>query len=90
MSRTDLKHCGKMPDAREELNRSVREWRMESWHSIKSLEGMESGSHDLGSIYVFYWVFLSDVFPLSAFHLLFWMLAYSIFIEVLLYAIIFN
>ena len=24
MTRADLKHCGKIPDAREELNRSVR------------------------------------------------------------------
>ena len=27
MTRADLKHCGKMPDAREELNISVREGR---------------------------------------------------------------
>ena len=38
-----------MPDAREELNRSVREGRMESRHSIKSLKGMGSRSHDLGA-----------------------------------------
>ena len=38
-----------MPDAREELNRSVREGRIESRHSIKSLEGIGSGSHDLGA-----------------------------------------
>ena len=38
-----------MPDAREELNRSVREGRIESRHSIKSLEGMGSSSHDLGA-----------------------------------------
>ena len=25
VTRADLKHCGKMPDAKEELNRSVRE-----------------------------------------------------------------
>ena len=37
----DLKHCGKMPDAREELNRSVREEITESRHSIKSLEGWD-------------------------------------------------
>ena len=49
MTRADLKHCGKMPDAMEELSRSVREWRIESRHSIKSLEGMESSSHDLGA-----------------------------------------
>ena len=36
-----------MLDAREELNRSVREGRMESRHSIKSLERMRSSSHDL-------------------------------------------
>ena len=40
--------CGKIPDARGELNRSVREDRIESRHSIKSLEGMGSSSHDLG------------------------------------------
>ena len=44
-----MNHCGKMPDAREELNRSVREGKMESRHSIKSLEGMGSSSHDLGA-----------------------------------------
>ena len=49
MTRGDLKHSGKMPDAGEELNRSVIEGRIESRHSIKSLEGMGSGSHDLGA-----------------------------------------
>ena len=49
MTRADLKHCGKMPDAREELNRSVREGRIESRHSIMSLEGMGSSSHDIGA-----------------------------------------
>ena len=49
MTRADSKHCGKIPEAREELNRSVREWRIESRHSIKSLEGMGSSSHDLGA-----------------------------------------
>ena len=49
MTRADLKHCGKMPDAREELNISVREERMESNHSIRSLELMGSSSHDLGA-----------------------------------------
>ena len=49
MTRADLKHCGKIPDVREELNRSVREGRIESRHSIKSLEGMGSSSHDLGA-----------------------------------------
>ena len=38
-----------MPDAREELSRSVREGRLQSKHSIKSLEGMGSSSHDLGA-----------------------------------------
>ena len=49
MTRADLKHCGKIPDAREELNRSVREGRIESRHSINSLEGMGSSSHYLGA-----------------------------------------
>ena len=49
MTRADLKHCWKMPDAREVLNRSVREGRIESRHSIKSLEEMGSSSHDLGA-----------------------------------------
>ena len=49
MTRADLKHCGKIPEAREELNRSVREGRIESRHYIKSLEGMGSSSHDLGA-----------------------------------------
>ena len=49
MTRADLKHCGKIPDAREELNRSMREGRIESRHSIKSLEAMGSSSHDLGA-----------------------------------------
>ena len=49
MTRADLKHCGKMPDAREELNRSMREGRIESRHSIKRLEGIGSSSHDLGA-----------------------------------------
>ena len=40
MTRADLKHCGKIPEAREELNRSVREGRIESRHSIKGYEGM--------------------------------------------------
>ena len=44
-----MKHCGKIPDEREELNRSVREGRIESRHSDKSLEGMRSSSHDLGA-----------------------------------------
>ena len=49
MTRADLKHCGKIPDARDELNGSVREGRIQSRHSIKSLEGMGSSSHDLGA-----------------------------------------
>ena len=48
MTRADLKHCGNMPDAREELSRSVSDGRMESKHSIESLGGMGSISHDLG------------------------------------------
>ena len=49
MTRADLKNCGNMPDAREALNRSVREWIIEFSHSITSLEGMRSRSHDLGA-----------------------------------------
>ena len=49
MTRADLKHCGKMPDVKEELNISVREGRIESRHSINSLEGMGTRSHDLGA-----------------------------------------
>ena len=49
MTRADLKHCGKIPEAREELNRSVREGRVESRHSIKSLDGKGSSSNDLGA-----------------------------------------
>ena len=47
VTRDDLKHCGKMPDVREELNRSERKWKIESRHSIKSLEWMGSRSYDL-------------------------------------------
>ena len=36
-------------DAREVLDRSVREWRIESRHSIRSLEGMGTSSHDIGA-----------------------------------------
>ena len=49
MTRADLKHCGKIPEAREKLNRSVREGRIESRHYINSLEGMGTNSHDLGA-----------------------------------------
>ena len=49
MTRADLKLCGKIPEARDELNRSMREGRIESIHSIMSLEGMGSSSHDLGA-----------------------------------------
>ena len=49
MTRADLKHCGKIPDPRDELYRSVIEWRRQSRHSIKSLEGLGSSSHDLGA-----------------------------------------
>ena len=44
-TRADLKHCGKAPGVREELNRSER---IEYRHSIKGLQGMISRSHDLG------------------------------------------
>ena len=47
MTRADLKHCGKIAESREGLDRSVREGRIESRYSIKSLEGMGSSSHDL-------------------------------------------
>ena len=46
MTRADLKHCGKVPDAREELNRSLRAGRIESKHSIRSLEKMGSSSYE--------------------------------------------
>ena len=49
LTRADLKHCGKMSAAREELNGSVREGIIEYRHSIKSLEGIGSSSHDLGA-----------------------------------------
>ena len=49
MTKADLKHYGKMPDAREELIRSVSERRIKSRHFIKSLEGMGSSLHDLGA-----------------------------------------
>ena len=49
MTIADLKQCVKISDAREELNRSERIDRIESRHSIKSLEWMGSSSHDLGA-----------------------------------------
>ena len=49
LTRADLRHYGKMPDAREELNRSVNEGQIESRHSIKGLEGLGSRSHDIGA-----------------------------------------
>ena len=49
MTRAYLKHCGKMPDASEELSRSVREGRIESRHSTKTLKWIGSSSHDLGA-----------------------------------------
>ena len=49
MTRSYLKHCGKIPEAREELSRSVKEGRIESSHFIKTLEGMGSSLHDLGA-----------------------------------------
>ena len=39
-TRADIKHFWKMPDSKEELYRSVRDGRIESRHSFKSLEGM--------------------------------------------------
>ena len=54
VTRADLKHCGKMPDARKELNNSVREGRIKSRHSIKRLEGMGPRSHDLGAVLKMY------------------------------------
>ena len=47
MTRADLKHCGKIPKTKTKLNRSVREGRIESRHSINSLEGMGSSSYDV-------------------------------------------
>ena len=49
MTRADLKHCGKIPEAGLDLNRSVREGIIESRRSFKSLEGMGSSLHDLGA-----------------------------------------
>ena len=49
MTRTDLRHCEKIPKAREELNRSVSEGRIEWRNYIKSLEGLGSSSLDLGA-----------------------------------------
>ena len=47
VTRVDLKHCGKIPDTREELNGSVVERvRIES---VMSLVGMGSRSCDLGA-----------------------------------------
>ena len=48
MTRADWKYCEKMPDAREEFNRSVREGRI-SAHSTKSLVGIRIKLHDLGA-----------------------------------------
>ena len=49
MKKSYLNHCGKIPDAREVLNRSVREGRLKSRHFMKNLEGMGSSSHDIGA-----------------------------------------
>ena len=49
MTRAGVRHCGKTPDAREELNRSARKGRIESRHFIKSLDEMMSLSQDLGA-----------------------------------------
>ena len=54
MTRADFEHCGKIPDARVEVNRSVREGRIESMHSINGLEGMGSSSHDICIIELYY------------------------------------
>ena len=43
MTRADLRHYGKTPDAREELNRSMREGRIESRHSIRGWKGWDQG-----------------------------------------------
>ena len=48
----DFNLCCRMPDAREELNRSLSEGRMESRHSIKCLEGIGSRSHHLEGVIV--------------------------------------
>ena len=53
VTRADWRHCGKMPFAREELNRSVRDGRIKSGHSIKSLKDMGSRSHDIGAEFSF-------------------------------------
>ena len=47
MTRADLKHCGRMLDAREKLILSVKEGRIESRHIIESLEVMGQSSRDL-------------------------------------------
>ena len=49
LTRADIKQCAKMPDASEQLNRSVRVGRIEARYYIKSLEGMGSMSHDEGA-----------------------------------------
>ena len=45
--RTGLKNCGRTPDVREKLSRSVSEGILESRHSIKSLDAIGSMSHDI-------------------------------------------
>ena len=65
MTRADFMHCGKMPDAREELSRSVRDGRIEQ-HSIKSLEGMVSSSHDFGAeVRMHYFTVNCDTFSIE-------------------------
>ena len=54
VTRTDLKHCWKMPDARDELNISEREGRIESRHYIKSLEEAGSMSRYLAAELIMY------------------------------------
>ena len=46
MTSADLKHCEKLHDAIEDLNRYEAGGRIESGHSIKICEKMESKSHD--------------------------------------------
>ena len=59
-------HCWKTPDVREELGRSVREERIESRHSIKSLEGMESKSRDLGGeLRMRFWLWIMTLFQIK-------------------------
>ena len=49
VTRADMNHCGKMPDAPRELNTSMRDGRMESRHHIMSLKVIGLMSHDLAA-----------------------------------------